>query len=79
MCKYCDSWLEHDTLYQENAYSDLMIGSALGRPAMKILNIRSGCPKYADCSAKGTPVSIAYAINYCPECGRLLNEKGTGA
>lgn len=66
MCRYCDSWLEKDTLYQKNVYANLLIGNALGAPALKVNN---------NFASKDMFFSIAYKINYCPECGRRLKEK----
>lgn len=74
MCKYCNSLFE-DVLYQTNTYCNLKTGMFAGKPVLKVDNIHSGCPPFAECSAKNMDVSAVFAIKYCPECGRKLIEK----
>lgn len=71
MCKYCNSLFE-DVLYQTNTYCNLKTGMFAGKPVLKVDNIHSGCPPFAECSAKNMDVSAVFAIKYCPECGRKL-------
>lgn len=35
----------------------------------------SGCPPFAECALKDKPLRSAFAINFCPECGRDLRKE----
>lgn len=72
MCEFCNGWKEHDNLYSESVYCDLRIGNALNKPSIIVADIRKGCPKGADCSAKANAPKVAFQINYCPNCGEKL-------
>ena len=75
MCEFCEKWKEHETLYQENAYCNLLISKVMNIPLLVVENIHKGCPKYADCSVKGRIKSVAFKINYCPNCGERLSDE----
>ena len=69
MCKYCNGTL---ALYAETITTKLYINTQNGASA--IYTESDGCPKNALCALKGVPNRSAFIINYCPNCGRKLND-----
>jgi len=74
MCKFCENWRTHETVYQTSLYCNLLIGSAMFSPVIVVDSIHKGCPQFADCSAKDREMTVAFQINYCPECGEKLSD-----
>jgi hypothetical protein len=72
MCEYCATWKEHETVYQEGTYCDILISNFMDRPTLVVANLHKGCPKYAECSAKEINMKSAFRINYCPNCGEKM-------
>ena len=71
-CQYCKNE-EENVLYQTNRYADLYMGS-FGRNRILMVETNKTCPPYADCTRKGEKIRVAFIINFCPHCGRKLNE-----
>ena len=68
-CEYCSG---DRVEYQRTASTKLYI-STLGKARTLAVECNR-CPPYAQCSMNGVPVRSAFPINYCPNCGRKLNE-----
>lgn len=69
-CEYC---LGERVLYQTSSNTELYI-STFGL-ARTLETKSSCCPPYVDCCVKDMPIRSSFIINFCPNCGRKLNEK----
>lgn len=69
-CQYCGG---EKTLYQKT-YSTKLYLAAFGSRRVLITECMQ-CPPHAKCCKRGRPAASAFHINYCPECGRKLNER----
>lgn len=69
-CFYCSG--NDETLYQTTNHTALSIDT-FGKYRVLVTRVNA-CPPFAECCMKGNPVTSAFIINYCPNCGRKLSE-----
>ncbi len=75
MCEYCATWKEHEAVYQEGTYCDILISKFINHPALVVGNLHKGCPKYAECSVKDNNMKAVFKINFCPNCGEKMERR----
>lgn len=69
-CEYCGG---EKTLYQSVSFTELFMDMFGDNHILLVQSCK--CPPFAGCTRKNLPVNAAFKINFCPECGRPLNEK----
>ena len=69
MCQYCDGKFAE---YQRTYCVSLSIGTFGKNRTLEVSACR--CPPFVDCAFKNSPANSAFIINYCPNCGRKLND-----
>lgn len=69
MCQYCDGKFAE---YQRTYCMTLSMGTFGKNRTLEVSACR--CPPFVDCAFKNSPANSAFIINYCPNCGRKLND-----
>lgn len=69
MCEFCES--EKEVLYQTSTYIDLYMSHLEKKSVIKVKSINHKLPLSENNQAVRKAI---FFINYCPECGRKLND-----
>lgn len=70
MCDFCDGKDIYSSRYA-NIKIDMNV--PFYGECLTVFGTENRCPKYSNCSAKNIKTETHFKINYCPMCGKKLN------